>query len=104
MKQLVLIAALAVSGCATTAAGLSETRVEKTFESAKPAEAFALCAAENIASSNMRSDGTRHWVLIEVYGVPRHRWDFTPTATGSRAELRSTGFGGSGSGAVERCA
>ena len=103
MKQLLVIAALALSGCATTAASLAETRVEKTISSGKTAAKFALCAAENLTSSEYRTDGERHWVLVQVYGVPRHRWDFVPTSDGSIAELRSTGLAGAGAGAVERC-
>lgn len=103
MKQLCIIAAIALTGCATTAAGLAETRVKRTITSEKDAKAFALCVAENMTSSEYRTDGERHWVLIQVYGVPRHRWDFTPSENGSVAELRSTGLAGAGTGDAERC-
>jgi len=105
MKRLIIIAALALAGCATTPAGLSKTRVEKTIASAKPAAAFATCFAESLPGTpELRSLDGKYWVLIEVFGTPRHRWDFTPTANGSVAELRSTGLAGAESGKVERCA
>lgn len=105
MKPTAALAALALAGCATTPAGLAETRVEKTISSEKTPEAFAVCVAENLPGSvELRSLEGRYWVLIEVFGTPRHRWDFTPSATGSIAELRSTGIAGSESGKVQDCA
>lgn len=104
MKQLCIVAALALAGCATTPAGLAETRVEKSVTSQKTAQVFALCVAENVSGAILRDDGARYWVLLEVFGTPRHRWDFIPTETGSIAELRSTGIAGDESGSVEDCA
>lgn len=105
MRKIAAFAALALTGCATTPAGLADTRVEKTILSDKTPEAFAVCVAESLPGmAELRSLEGRYWVLMEVFGTPRHRWDFKPTESGSVAELRSTGLAGSESGKVERCA
>jgi hypothetical protein len=104
MRHTLLIAALALSGCATTPAGLASTEVKKTVASAKPAKEFALCVAENLPGATLRDDGTRYWVLMDVFGVPRFRWDFIPTESGSIAEARSTAIGNSGAKDAEKCA
>lgn len=104
MKQLCIIAALALAGCATTPAGLAETSLERTVSSTKTAEAFATCVAENLpGGAEMRSAEGRYWVLVKIFGSPRYRADFIPTETGSVAELRSTAATGWGK-EVDRCA
>lgn len=102
----VLIAAVMLTGCATTPAGLSGTRVEKVIESGKTPQSFATCVAESLAGEvQLRSEGEHYWVLRIVYGVPRHRWDFTARPSGgSKAELRSTGLTGAGADKVQSCA
>lgn len=105
MRLLILPAVLAVAGCATSAAGLYATRVEKTVTSTKTPQSFATCVAEAFAGDvQLRSEGDHYWVLRVIMDVPRHRWDFTPTATGSLAELRSTGLAGAGEDKVRACA
>ena len=103
MRRIALIAALALAGCATTPAGLAKTNVEKTFTSTKTALAWATCVAENTPEAELRSDGTRHWVLVSEFGVPRIRWDFIPTEGGSIVEQRTTAFIGKQSRMVEKC-
>lgn len=105
MKPAIVLFALLIAGCATTPAGLSQTRVEATVPSDKPAAAFATCVAESLAgNAELRSDGTRYWVLRSVAGTPRHRWDFIPAGDGSIAELRSTALAGGAQDKVRACA
>lgn len=105
MRIIIIAACIALTGCASTSAGLYETAVRKTVDSSKNAQQFATCAVENFAGdAQLRSEGERYWIIRMVMDVPRHRWDFTPTATGSKAELRSTGLAGSGDDKVQGCA
>src|SRR3546814_3651415 len=92
MRSLVF-AVLLLGGCATTPAGLQSTRVEATVSSSKSSADFATCVAEHLmGDAELRSSGDHYWVLRSVFGVPRHRRDFTPSDSGSVAELRSTGL------------
>lgn len=101
----ITILAVCLSGCATSPAGLYATRIEKVIESPKPPNAFAICVAEVLGGdTELRSDGSHYWVMRNVAGVPRHRWDFTPQPNGSKAELRSTGIVGAGADKVQSCA
>lgn len=104
MKQAFIIAALALGGCAVTPAGLASTEVKRTIASAKPAKDFALCVAENLPDAEMRDDGNRYWVVFKIFDIPRIRWDFTPSGTGSIAETRSTAIGNSGAREAQACA
>lgn len=103
---LVLVSALAVSGCATSAAGLAESDVEMTLFSEKSPQAWATCAAESmIGSVDLRNDGTNWWVLrSNNFQTPVARWDFTPVAAGgSKAELRATISINTGDERVKAC-
>lgn len=104
MKQIALITALALAGCTTTPAGLAKTGIKETIPSEKPAKEFALCVAERVPGATLRDDGERYWVLVDVWGVPRFRFDFIPSETGSIAEMRSTAVGKSGVKDIRRCA
>lgn len=104
MKKITLLAALALSGCATTPAGLAQTDLEETVKSTKTAAAFATCLAENMASASLRNEGARYWVLVEILGTPRFRYDFTDTDKGSIAEVRSTAIGGAATKELKACA
>lgn len=105
MKAIYLTALAALSGCATTPAGLADTDVKTSIASSKTPAAFATCFAESIAGgAQLRNNGEHYWVLRMALGVPRHRWDFKPTAAGSIAELRSTGVAGSGEDKLRACA
>lgn len=104
MKKLLVIAAFALGGCATTPSGLASTSVEDRVTSTKSAKDFAICVAESLPGATLRDDGTRYWVLVDVFGVPRFRWDFIPTESGSIVEIRSTAVGGAGTREVRRCA
>lgn len=104
-RVLPLVSAVALAGCATTPAGLADTRVEKTVASSKSSQAFANCVADNLPGDvQIRSEGAHYWVMIYTFDTPRHRWDFTPTTEGSVAQLRSTGLAGAMTGTVEKCA
>lgn len=104
MRTITLLPLL-LAGCATTPAGLMDTRVETTVASSKTTAEFANCTADALAGSvDVRSQGEHYWVIRNVWGTPRHRWDFHPTETGSRAELRSTGLAGAGEDKVRDCA
>lgn len=104
MKHITALAALALAGCTTTAAGLAQTSVEKAFQSKKSAAALATCVADNsTGDADIRNDGTRYWVIVSASGIARTRWDFIPTATGSTAELRTTALIGKQWAAIEPC-
>lgn len=104
MRTFALSLVVFAAGCASTPAGLLETRVEESIVSQKTPQNFATCVAENMAGDvELRSAEGRYWVLVSVFDTPRHRWDFSETPNGSIAELRSTGFAGAGKGTVENC-
>jgi hypothetical protein len=91
MEKTLIIAALALAGCATTPSGVAKTEIEGTIPSAKSAQAFATCVAESLpATAQFRQNGNGYVIVVEV-GFRLFRADFTPTASGSVAELRSTG-------------
>ena len=98
--------AAALAGCAASAAGLERTAPRLTIESARPPAAFAACAAEAfLADNQLRTDGTRWWVLrMNGWGVPVVRWDFEPRGSGSIAVLRATSPFGEGADKVRACA
>lgn len=100
------IALLALSGCATSAAGLADSKVDTTVTSPKSAQAFATCVAEALVGNNqLRNDGDHYWVLrLNTFGVPISRWDFRNTQNGSTAELRATINVNSGDEKVRACA
>tara|TARA_B100001057_G_C22352130_1_gene757521 strand:+ start:105 stop:431 length:327 start_codon:yes stop_codon:yes gene_type:complete len=102
---LVVLSALAVSGCATSAAGLANTAADRTLTSAKTPKEWAICAAETLQGSNeLRDDGVNWWVIrSNGYGVPIVRWDFKPAPNGSVAELRSSLGTSNGVDKVEVC-
>lgn len=106
MRKTLLIATLALSGCATTAQGLLESPIEDEISSDKSAQVFATCVVENITyGGQLRSDGERYWVIRNnTWGAPITRWDFVPTENGSRAELRTSINVNTGKGKVEDCA
>jgi hypothetical protein len=98
--------AAALAGCAASAAGLERTAPRLTIESARPPAAFATCAAEAfLADNQLRTDGSRWWVLrMNGWGVPVVRWDFEPRGSGSVAILRATSPFGEGADKVRACA
>ncbi|MEO0699435.1 MAG: hypothetical protein AAFY81_06920 [Pseudomonadota bacterium] len=104
MKQITILGALMLAACATTPAGLLDTDVEETVESTKTAASFATCVAENMSGAALRNDGDRYWVLVEIYDIPRMRYDFRPTENGSIVEVRSTALGGAATKELKRCA
>jgi hypothetical protein len=107
MKNVMLVALLALSGCATSAAGLGRTNVEMTVTSQKPSQAFATCVAEALIGNNqLRNEGDHYWILrFNGYGIAVSRWDFKPNpAGGSIAELRATISINTGDERVKACA
>lgn len=106
MRWVIVAAAVAVTGCATTPAKLATKEVKASFESAKSARDFAYCVAENLSdASGVQGEGDHYWVLIQgSFGNYFARWDFTSTKGGSKAEVRATGMATRGDGTVEDCA
>lgn len=106
MKNVILIAALSLSGCATTSQGLLESPAEFEITSEKNAQVFATCVVERLSfGGQLRSDGERYWVIRNnTLGAPITRWDFVPTESGSRAELRTSININTGKGKVQDCA
>lgn len=93
MRILLLCGALvALSGCATSAAGLGRSPVEMVIESpTKTPRQFAECSVETmIGDTDIRGDGDHFYVLrFSAYQTPYARWDFKPRpGGGSIAELR----------------
>lgn len=87
------LAAIALSGCATSAAGLYRSKVEKTFTSEKAPQSVATCAVENLKhNTQIRNDGEHYWVMrYNGYNIPQIRWDFLPRAGGGTTiELRTS--------------
>ena len=80
--------------------------MEATLHSSKQPAAWATCVAERLAADvELRNDGTKFWIIrSNWYGSPIHRWDFIPTESGSRAELRSSININSGETRVKECA
>ena len=104
---LVILTALTVSGCATSAAGLAKSDVELTLFSDKSPKDWATCSAETmIGPVSLRNDGEHYWVIrTNGYQIPTTRWDFTSVDTGgSKAELRATISINSGDERVRACA
>jgi len=107
MRKFAVLAALLVTGCATSSAGLERMGVEFTVPSQKSAQAFATCAAEVLQGSvELRGAGNHYWILRpNALGVPIVRWDFKDQPTGgSIAELRATAIIGAGKDKVQGCA
>jgi hypothetical protein len=106
MKGLAVLAGLALAGCATTSAGLYESKVEMILESARPPQEVATCVVERLRwSVQMRNQGDHYWVLrLSSYGSPTVRWDFLPQdGGGTRAELRMSIPIASGEDRVREC-
>lgn len=107
MRYVAIVAAcVALSGCATSAAGLYQSKVEQTFTSNKEPQVVATCAAEALIGNNqLRNDGNHYWVLrFNGYGVPQIRWDFLPRqGGGTTVELRTSIDINSGDEKVRSC-
>lgn len=98
--------AMMVSGCATTAAGLGEAKVDETFTSAKAPSAVATCAVERlIGDPQIRNVGDHYWIIRNNgYGLPAVRWDFLPRdGGGTTVELRSAINMNSGADKIRAC-
>ncbi|MES2002261.1 MAG: hypothetical protein V4444_08145 [Pseudomonadota bacterium] len=107
-EVLLTVLSFALTGCATSSAGLYRTSVETTVSSSKTSQKFATCVAETLQGNNpLRNEGDHYWVLrMNGYGVPIIRWDFMPKLSGgSIAELRTTlNFLSAGTTKVQACA
>ena len=104
---LAILSAVALSGCATTAAGLLNSNVEQTIESTKSPQQFAECVVDNMSGqTDIRGSGDHFYVLrFSGYQMPYARWDFRARPGGSVAELRRINISvGSGEGDVRACA
>jgi hypothetical protein len=102
------LAAMTLGGCATSSAGLYQTKVETAIPSTKTSQQFATCVAETLQGNNpMRNDGDHYWVVrLNGFQVPIIRWDFVPKPEGgSVAELRTTlNIASAGTTKVRACA
>ena len=105
---LVIMSAVALTGCATTAAGLLDSPVEQTFESNKTPQQFAECSVDHMSGqTDIRGSGDHFYILrFSGYQMPYARWDFRSRSEGgSVAELRRANVSvGSGAGDVRDCA
>jgi hypothetical protein len=90
MRYLAILAALPLSACAMSAGGLARTAVDQSYTSAKAPQIVATCVVESLNGNNViRNNGDHYWVLrMNGYGVPQTRWDFLPSGSGTRVELR----------------
>lgn len=98
--------ALALQGCATSAAGLSKGKVDESYSSAKAPSAVATCVVETLVGDPvLRNEGDHYWIIRNNgYGMPAVRWDFLPKAGGGTAiELRSAIGINNGSDKVRSC-
>jgi hypothetical protein len=103
---LALTGALALQGCATSAAGLSKGKVDESYTSAKAPSAVATCVVETLVGDPvMRNDADHYWIIRNNgYGMPAVRWDFLPKAGGGTTiELRSAIGINNGSDKVRAC-
>ena len=97
---------LGLSGCATSAAGLADSKVEMTLTGARPPKVVATCVADKLIGNNqLRDDGTNYWILrLNMYGFPVSRWDFKPDGNGGTvAELRASLSINTGDERVKAC-
>ncbi|HEY9090324.1 MAG TPA: hypothetical protein VIN76_01470 [Parasphingorhabdus sp.] len=108
LKTFVILPVLALSGCATTAAGLLDSPIEQTVQSDKSPQQFAECSVDNMSGqTDIRGSGDHYYVLrFSGYQMPYARWDFrSRPGGGSVAELRRANISvGSGAGDVRDCA
>ncbi|NIJ37920.1 starvation-inducible outer membrane lipoprotein [Sphingopyxis panaciterrae] len=106
MRLTVAIAALALTGCAASPAGLGKDEIDMTLVSPKKPDVVAGCIALSLQGDNpaIRAD-ENHYVVVRKngFGAPVIRWDIIGTDTGSRLELRSSLPVGSGSDKVKAC-
>lgn len=101
-----LVAALSLSGCATSSSGLARLDADQSHISAKPPGVVATCVVETLIGENhIRNEGEHYWVLrVNGYGIPMIRWDFTPRPDGGTlVELRATVNVNSGDEKVKAC-
>lgn len=91
MRFLILLAPL-LSGCAMTAAELSEGEVRETITSNRTASEVATCAVERMrGAADLRGGGGHWWVIRKTtFSTPLVRWDFKDKpGGGSVAEMRA---------------
>lgn len=106
MKYLVIIPALAVAGCATSGAGLQQSKVERTWSSAKASKDVAICFGEAVrGNTDIRNDGDHYWVIRNSSYGPMTRYDFQPDGKGGTMIERRSGFnvGGAADDKLEAC-
>lgn len=106
MRIGVLGAALALAGCATSAAGLKKGQVEKEWSSAREPKQVAGCLASKLVGSNpVLEEEDEHFVVVRNngYGLPMVRFDIFKRDGATRVELRSTLGFGRGADKLESC-
>ncbi|RYD68009.1 MAG: hypothetical protein EOP58_01710 [Sphingomonadales bacterium] len=91
MRFLILLAPL-LSGCAMTAAEISEGEVRETITSKRSAAEVAACTVDRMrGAADLRGAGGHWWVIRKnTFSVPMIRWDFKDQpGGGSVAEMRA---------------
>lgn len=105
MKRIAMIVLPALAGCAVVKHQLTDPNVAARYDSAKAAEAFARCAADQLAPPFVLDQLGGAWTLIRKDGIKVvSRWDFFPTNNGSQAELRNGAPDQAGAAEVLACA
>lgn len=92
MKSLILVAALALAGCASNQGAMLEQSALQTFSSAKKPGEIASCVQQSLnGGPTMGTDGTKFWVTRQSAMGTAVRYDFVPapTGAGSIVEYRS---------------
>jgi hypothetical protein len=104
--RIVVVSALFVAGCATSAAGLKQGKIEKQWSSNRPAQQVAGCLAAQLIGSNptfVDEDGHHVVVRNNGYGIPMVRYDIFESDGKTTVELRSSAGVGRGSDKLESC-
>lgn len=101
MRTILLL--LALSGCVVQKPALNRPYVTARIDSAKPAAAFASCAASAMGTQVREDDGSL-FIIRSANSVRVSRWDFLATNNGSQAELRSDAQDDGGVETVRACA
>lgn len=106
MKPFVALAFLGLAGCATSAAGIREGKVEKSWTSQKAPQQVAGCVASKLIGSNpVFQDENGAYVVVRNngYGIPMVRYDIYSDAGVTKIELRSNVGMFRGSDKLESC-
>lgn len=87
----VVIAGVALSGCAMSSGGLAKSKLDAEYTSAKAPAVIGTCLAESFHGSvQLVQPSPDHAIVTRSngYGIPMARWDIRATDGGSRIEFR----------------